>query len=81
MDKRQVVLELSPDRDAVVRRFGTGKGHNFEDGVVIATTVPAWRRLVDEGANAPDDLARAITIVDDTSGRLARLIGIWRLRA
>ena len=81
LDKRRVVRELSPDRDAIVGCFATGKGHHFEDRVVDCDGILARRCPFDERADPTDHLAGATTIPYDKSERLIHFMNIWRPRA
>src|SRR5260370_20786251 len=81
LDTRQALRKLGPHRHAIVCGLCTGDSNNLKDGIVDRDGVLSCRRLLNERADPPDDLARTITLLYDTSERLAQLAEIRWLRA
>src|SRR5258705_12968704 len=81
LDRRQAFCELRPYQHTIVRCFGAGQRHDFENCVVDGDRILPRRRFFYERADPPDDLARSITILYDTSERLAHLAEIRWFRA
>jgi hypothetical protein len=65
LDTRQALRQLRPHRDAIVCGLGAGESNNLEDGIVDRYGVLSCGRLLNEGADSPDDLACAIPLLDD----------------
>src|SRR6266481_2645687 len=66
---------------AIVCDLCTGESNNLKDGIVDRDGVLSCRHLLNERTNSLDDLARTITLLYDTSERLAHLAEIRWFRA
>src|SRR5216684_6700187 len=65
LDTRQALRQLRPHRDAIVCGLRTGESNNLKDGIVDLDGVLSCRRLLNECADSPDDLACAIPLLDN----------------
>ena len=81
LNERQTLRECCRHRDAVLRRLATGQRNDLEDRVVDRHALPPCRRLLDEGTDPADDVARSLAVLQDTTERLPDLLEIRRLGA
>ena len=81
VNERQAVRKVRLHRDAGLDRFAAGELNHLADRLVdVQAILPRWR-LLDEGTDSLDDVARSMAGLNDTTERLPGLLQVRRLGA
>jgi hypothetical protein len=75
-NERQVLREFCLQRDAIPEQFAPRHLDDLEDRFVDVQRIMSWRHLLDEGADAADDVAGSIAVLDDGIEGLPDLVQI-----